>query len=107
MIQNTDELGTITKWVRRLHGENVQNAVIINTCGEAVPIPSAYSGTPYQTDGYARYCYLLGQKVNQYNWTWTSIVGWPFYYVTNTALFSNSQNNWGIYGMNMVSDLRD
>ena len=38
----------------------------------------------------------------QYNWTWVSIVGWPFYYASNTALFSSSQNTWGIYGMNMM-----
>lgn len=101
MVQTTAQLGTLLNGTP-LHGESLQNAVVINTCGEAVPIPSAFSGSPYSTDGYARYCYFLGQRVNQYNWTWTSIVGWPFYYVTNTALFSNSQNSWGIYGMNMV-----
>ncbi|HUJ84404.1 MAG TPA: hypothetical protein VLV84_02235 [Candidatus Acidoferrales bacterium] len=101
MVQTTAQLGTILNGTP-LDGETLQNAVVINTCGEAVPIPSAFSGSPYSNNGYAGYCYLLGQKVNQYNWTWTSIVGWPFYYVTNTALFSNSQNGWGIYGMNMV-----
>ena len=34
-----------------------------------------------------------------YNWTWASIVGYPFYYVSNTAAFVNGQNSWGIYGM--------
>jgi hypothetical protein len=38
-----------------------------------------------------------------YNWTWASIVGYPFYYVSNNAVFSGSQNNWGIYGMKMTS----
>ena len=103
MVQTTAELGQLLSGTP-IHGESLQNAVVINTCGEAVPIPNAYSGSPYSSNGYARYCYLLGQKVNQYNWTWTSIVGWPFYYVTNTALFANSQNSWGIYGMNMVGD---
>ena len=37
--------------------------------------------------------------MNQYNWTWASIVGYPFYYVSNTVAFSSGQNNWGIYGM--------
>ncbi|MGO8806169.1 MAG: hypothetical protein ACLQO7_06135 [Candidatus Bathyarchaeia archaeon] len=103
VVQNTAQLGELLNGTP-LHGETLQNAVIINTCGEAVPIPTAFSGSPYSSNGYANYCYLLGQKVNQYNWTWTSIVGWPFYYVTNTALFANSQNSWGIYGMNMVGD---
>jgi hypothetical protein len=35
--------------------------------------------------------------------TWVSIVGWPFYYVSNTVSFSGSQNSWGIYGMVMDS----
>ena len=34
-----------------------------------------------------------------YNWTWASIVGYPFYYVSNTVAFANGQNTWGIYGM--------
>ena len=103
MVQSTAQFGELLNG-ESLQGESLQNAVVINTCGEAVPIPSAFSGSPYSSNGYARYCYLLGQKVTQYNWTWTSIVGWPFYYVTNTALFAGSQNTWGIYGMNMVGD---
>jgi len=106
VIQTTAQLGQLLSG-KPLEGENIQNAVIINTCGEAVPIPSAYSSSPYSQNGYAYYCYYLGEKVNQYNWTWTSIVGFPFYYVTNTGLFSNSQNNWGIYGMNMVGNNND
>jgi hypothetical protein len=102
MVQSTAELGQILGG-SALHGETVANAVVINTCGEAVPIPTAYGGAPYSNDGYAYYTYTLGKKVLQYNWTWVSIVGWPLYYVSNTALFSGSQNNWGIYGMSMVS----
>jgi hypothetical protein len=47
----------------------------------------------------------LGQKVNQYNWTWTSIVGYPFYYVSNTGYFTgpNDQNGWGVFGMKCVA----
>jgi hypothetical protein len=76
--------------------------VIINTCGEAVPIPTAYCQSPYSDNSYARYSYFLGQKVNQYNWTWASIVGYPFYYVSNTGQFANQQNSWGIYGMQVT-----
>jgi hypothetical protein len=107
MIQNTAQLAQILNGTS-LQGEVVQNAVVVNTCGEAVPIPSGYyasTGVGYDSanSAYSRYDYTLGQRVLQYNWTWASIVGWPFYYVSNVALFSNSQNSWGIYGMNMVS----
>ncbi|MEM3378306.1 MAG: hypothetical protein QXV09_07045 [Candidatus Bathyarchaeia archaeon] len=98
MVQNTSQLARILN-NQTLQGETVTNAVVINTCGEAVPIPSAYCQAPYNADSYARYFYFLGEKVREYNWTWCSIVGYPFYYVSNTVGFSGSQNNWGIYGM--------
>ena len=106
MVQNTAQLAQILNGTS-LHGEAVKNAVIVNTCGEAVPIPSGYyssNGVGYDSaDGsYARYSYTLGQKVFDYNWTWVSIVGYPLYYVSNTALFPNTQNTWGIYGMEEV-----
>jgi hypothetical protein len=83
-------------------GEAIQDAVVINTFGEAVPIPSWYADR-YPRDNYAEYCYVLGQKVNQHNWTWVSIVGYPLYYVSNTAEFVGSHNSWGIYGMIRVA----
>jgi hypothetical protein len=101
MVQNTAQLGQLLNG-NPLQGENIQNAVIINTYGEAVPIPTAYCKAPYSTDSYAYYSYYLGQRVNLYNWTWSSIVGYPFYYVSNTASFSGVQNSWGIYGMQMT-----
>jgi hypothetical protein len=103
MVQDTDELEVILNG-NPLHGETLQNAVVINTCGEAVPIPSSYASL-YNDYSYAEYFYELGKRVNQYNWTWTSIVGWPFYYVSNTGLWGYSNDNsWGIYGMIRVSD---
>jgi hypothetical protein len=101
MVQSTTELGQILDG-NPLSGETLQNAVVINTCGEAVPIPSTYAGL-YNDNNYAEYCYEVGKRVNQYNWTWTSIVGWPFYYVCNTNEFSGTHNGWGIYGMRQVS----
>jgi hypothetical protein len=102
MVQSTTELEQILDG-NALYGENLQNAVVINTCGEAVPIPSSYADL-YNDNSYAEYFYEVGKRVNQYNWTWTSIVGWPFYYVSNTNKFSSSQNSWGIYGMVLVSN---
>ena len=103
MVQNTQQLGDLLNGIKisTLPYENVTGAVIVNTCGEAVPIPSSYADM-YDNDTYAEYFYELGKRVNQYNWTWASIVGWPFYYVSNTNKFSSSQNNWGIYGMVQV-----
>ncbi len=98
MVQNTAQLSQLLNG-SPLSGETLNNAVIINTCGEAVPIPSSYCTAPYSQDNYAYYSYFLGQKVHAYNWTWSSIVGYPFYYVSNTVSFAGGQNNWGIYGM--------
>ncbi len=101
MVQNTEQLGQILNGTA-LGNEALQNAVVINTFGESVPIPRSYANM-YPGDSYARYCYQLGLRVHQYNWTWASIVGWPLYYVSNTAVLSSSQNDWGIYGMVRVS----
>lgn len=104
MVQNTAQLGQILNGTS-LQGENIQNALVINTYGEAVPIPAGY----YSTEGYYaprssynKYFYILGQKTRQYNWTWASIVGYPMYYVSNTGLFPTDQNDWGVYGMKSV-----
>jgi hypothetical protein len=111
MVQNTTQFGQILNGTKISNSpyENVTNAVVINTNGEAVPIPAGYYMSnnvgydPPRQYPYALYDYTLGKRVNQYNWTWVSIVGWPFYYVTNTIALSTSQNNWGIYGMVMVA----
>jgi len=111
MVQNTNQLGQLLDG-HSLQGEPINNAIIINTCGEAVPIPSAFGQSGVNsTQGYdsghgsyAEYDYTLGKMTEFYNWTWVSIVGYPFYYVTNTGFLtaSNVQNGWGIYGMNAV-----
>jgi hypothetical protein len=101
MVQDTTELEQILN-NNTLHGETVQNAVVINTFGEAVPIPNSYA--VQYSSAYAQYCHFLGQKVRVYNWTWASIVGYPLYYVSNTGYFKGStdHNGWGIYGMKQV-----
>jgi len=110
LINSTDQLGSLLD--DSLSVGNVEDAVILNTFGEAVPIPDEYcSGGSKQTEGYdpindggtyARYFHTLGSVTGQYNWTWVSIVGWPFYYVTNTNFFVAQQNTYGIYGMEDV-----
>jgi hypothetical protein len=110
MIQNTAQLGLILGNTS-IQGETVQNAVIINTFGESVPIPQTYTqGGTLQNEGYnssvaypyTRYCYTLGDKTRSNNWTWASIVGYPLYYVSNTAVFANENNTYGIFGMRKV-----
>jgi len=110
LINSTDQLSALLD--DSLSVGNVEDAVILNTFGEAVPIPDDYcSGGSKQTEGYdpindggtyARYFHTLGSLTGQYNWTWVSIVGWPFYYVTNTNFFVGQQNTYGIYGMEDV-----
>jgi hypothetical protein len=106
MVQNTTQLGQILNGTA-IRGEAIQNAVIINTVGEAVPIPSGYyasTGVGYDSShsSYAPYCYTLGTKVRAFNWTWASIVGYPLFYVSNAGLFPNDDNTYGIYGMRQV-----
>jgi len=106
MVQNTTQLGQILN-NQSLQGETLQNAVLINTFGEAVPIPSGYYATQgyyAPRDSYSQYCHILGQKARLFNWTWVSIVGYPLFYVSNTALFNATQNDWGIYGMKQVGE---
>ena len=101
LVNTTAQLGQLLD-NNPLNGETLRDAVVINTFGESVPIPTSYANI-YTRDSYAEYFYQLGKRVYQYNWTWASIVGWPFYYVTNTVKFSGSQNGWGVYGMVQVS----
>ena len=111
MVQNTNQLSQLLNG-KPLQGETINNAIVVNTCGEAVPIPTSFgspSGLNYtqgydqKEKSYAMYDYTLGKVTQLYNWTWVSIVGYPFYYVTNTGFLSNTQNTWGIYGMSIVA----
>jgi hypothetical protein len=97
LVNTTQQLGLLLNG--SLAGRSPKNSIVINTFGEAVPIPTGYYSTKGGNNSYAAYPYLLGQRVLKYNMTWVSIVGWPFYYVSNTASLSTSQNSWGIYGM--------
>lgn len=99
-VNTTDQLGLLLDGTPLIE-EDLEDAVIINTCGEAIPIPSGYADQ-YSAGSYAEYCYILGQRVYEYNWTFVSIVGYPLYYVTNTMKFADSDNTWGIYGMRRV-----
>jgi len=97
LVNSTDQFGLLLDETP-LTGEDLEDAIIINTFGEAVPIPSGYADD-YPAGSYAQYCYVLGQRVNQFNWTFVSIVGYPLYYVTNTVKLAGSDNTWGVYGM--------
>ncbi|MBT8171768.1 hypothetical protein KJN74_02715 [Candidatus Bathyarchaeota archaeon] len=109
LINTTDQLGLLLDGT--LSEGDIQNAVVVNTFGESVPIPSDYcQGGAHQSKGYgasgsySKYFYTLGGLTREYNWTWVSIVGYPFYYVTNTINpnISSYDNGYGIYGMRQV-----
>lgn len=108
LINSTDQLADLLQ--NSLGVGNIQNAVLVNTFGESVPIPDDYClGGSHQSDGisggsYAKYFHTLGSFTHQYNWTWVSIVGYPFYYVTNTNNpdISPYENGYGLYGMRNV-----
>jgi len=113
LVNSTSELGLLLDGALLPDGvESVTDAVVLNTFGESVPIPSEYCQYgSHENDGYdaahdggtyAKYFHTLGSLTRQYNWTWVSIVGYPFYYVTNTAYFVSAQNGYGIYGMEDV-----
>jgi hypothetical protein len=99
MVQNTTQLGQLLNG-QPLQNETVRNAIVINTNGEAVPIPQNFAIN--SSSDYAQYDYQLGRLVNLYNWTWVSIVGYPLYYVSNTLALNGTQNTYGIYGMKVV-----
>jgi len=98
IVQNTTQLSQILDGTP-LKNEPLQRAVVINTFGEAAPIPSSYAD---MYDDEAEYCYELGNKVREYDWTWVSIVGYPLYYVSNSEYFPDNHNTYGIYGMKHV-----
>ena len=115
VVQNTSQLGQLLSGIKitATAEEKVENALIINTFGESVPMPGDYYETGslgsdgYDASapsgyGYTKYCYTLGKKIREYNWTWASIVGYPFYYVSNKNVLMNQQNGWGVYGMRMT-----
>jgi len=118
LVNSTYELGLLLNGTLLPDGvESVNNAVVVNTFGEAVPIPDDYCEDGLnETEGfdpthdienggtYAKYFHTLGSLTREHNWTWVSIVGYPFYYVTNTnnPHISSSQNGYGIYGMDDV-----
>lgn len=107
LLNSTTDLQLLLENSPTLEG-TIENAVVVNTFGEAVPIPDDYcQGGSHESDGYsggsyAKYFHTLGSLTRQHNWTWVSIVGYPFYYVTNTDYFVFAQNGYGIYGMEDV-----
>jgi hypothetical protein len=99
LVNSTIQLDTLLSGspITSNPAERVQSAVFINTFGESIPIPSSQAST------YQQYPYQVGKRVNMSNWTWVSIVGYPFYYASNKVSFASDDNSWGIYGMKVIS----
>ncbi len=74
----------------------LQYSVFMNGHGEAVPIPSQFvSGT---NPNWQAYFDFIRNKIKQYGWTWLSITGYPFYYVSNHA-YDAYWNTWNVPGL--------
>ena len=103
LVNSTSELDNLLSGnlLTSEEGEQVENAVLLNTFGESVPISTANVGN--FAGNFPNYCNFLGQQVNTYNWTWVSIIGYPFYYVSNLNSLSGSQNGYGIHGMSRIA----
>ena len=100
MVNSTSQLDTLLSGqpITSNPNERVEGAVVINTFGETVPIPAS------KTANYAQYPYTVGKRVNMSNWTWVSIVGYPFYYASNTVSFAGDDNGWGIHGTKQLGN---
>jgi hypothetical protein len=98
MVNSTSQLDTLLSGLPITSNPNelVEGAVVINTFGETVPIPASKAAT------YSQYPYAIGKRVNMSNWTWVSIVGYPFFYTSNTVSFAGDDNGWGIHGTKQV-----
>jgi hypothetical protein len=99
LVNSTAQLNTLLSGspITSNPKERVSNAVVINTFGEAVPMPASQAAT------YLEYPYSIGMRVNLSNWTWVSIVGYPFFYASNTVSFAANDNGYGIYGVKQIN----
>jgi hypothetical protein len=99
LVNSTSQLGSLLSGTKLTTNPNerIQDAVVVNTFGESVPIPQNL------TANYQQYPYTIGKRVTASNWTWVSIVGYPFYYDSNKVTFSSYDNSWGIHGMRMIA----
>lgn len=71
-------------------------SVFMNGHGEAIPIPSQFvSGT---NPDWRAYFDFIRNKIKQYGWTWLSITGYPFYYVSNHA-YDAYWETWNVPGL--------
>ena len=98
LVNSTSQLGSLLSGTKITTNPNerIKDAIVVNTFGESIPIPQNL------TSNYLQYPYTIGKRVNTYNWTWVSIVGYPFYYASNKATFSSYDNSWGIHGMRII-----
>jgi len=70
-----------------IENPSIEKAIVINTHGEAVPIPRQYvdgdppNGTPRWRDWFNK----IKDDISSYQWIWVSVDGYPFYRVSNPS----------------------
>ena len=90
IINDTDQLANFIENPSNFEGRDWSNSIVINAHGEVVPIPLSYipsydpttseCGSPDWVDWYRNISYAI----SNYRLVWVSVVGYPFYYVSNT-----------------------
>ncbi len=86
IINNTEQLLQFIENPANFSGMNLTGAIVINAHGEVVPIPSEFvvNGVPLWKDWYGN----ITNAIAKYRLIWVSVVGYPFFYVSNT-LYTN------------------
>jgi len=84
---------------QELFNPRPKNVTIVNCHGEVIPIPRQYvSGAPPSgSPQWIKYLRHIREGIIQDGWIWISIVGYPFYYVSNRAY--TSWKAWGVTGL--------
>jgi len=82
IINNTEQLYEFIENPSNFSGENWDGAIVINAHGEVVPIPSQFI-TGSSVDWRDWYSEIV-KAIEGHGLVWVSVVGYPFFYVSNT-----------------------
>ena len=83
IINSTEQLYRFIENPSNFSGENWDGAIVIDAHGEVVPIPSQFiNGT---TVNWKAWYSQIVKAIEGHGLVWVSVVGYPFYYVSNTG----------------------
>ena len=84
---NVIEIRDMNALYNFIENPSIEKAIVINTHGEAVPIPRQYvegdppNGNPKWRDWFTK----IRDDISTYQWIWVSVDGYPFYRVSNPS----------------------